>query len=190
VARREPGADLALVAGQDARHAPVEHRHAAAVADHHVGRLEIAVHHAAGVRVLDREADVDERLEQAGARPRRHRAVVALGLPAQHLGQRHADQLAHREVGPAVALDRDVVHRHHRRVIEPALDARLAHEARHRVGGGLTGEPLDGDAAPDATVLRVGDDAHAAAPDLALQRVTPCDRSIVQLGVPRGDLLR
>ena len=61
----------------DLRDAPVEHVDLAEVAEHDVGRLEIAVDDAARVRELDREADVDERAQQALARePRRDRGRV------------------------------------------------------------------------------------------------------------------
>src|SRR6185295_8129078 len=59
------------------RDAPVEDVDLAEVAEHDVRRLEIAVHDAAAVRELDREADVDERAQHAPP----HRGLV-LGADA------------------------------------------------------------------------------------------------------------
>ena len=114
VARRSP------VVGEHARDAPVEHVDLAVVAEHDVRGLEIAVHDAARVRELDREADVDERAQQRLERP----AI------RQALGERDAREPLHREVRLALRIGAELVHRHDRRVIEARLDPRLAQEPR------------------------------------------------------------
>ena len=93
--------------------------------------------HAARVRELDREADVGERAQQA--LPER----LGVGASRGSVGERRAGELLHREERLAVAVAAELVDRHDRRVIEPALDLRLAQE------------PLDQRRAPLAARIRL-----------------------------------
>ena len=59
---------------------PVHHQRLAVLAQHDVARLEIAVQHAAAVRIRHRVADVDEPAQQI-AQFQRAPARLATGLP-------------------------------------------------------------------------------------------------------------
>ena len=152
---------IGLVAAVDARDAPVEHVDLAEVTDHDVRRLEIAVHDVMLVRELDGAAHVDERAQQALARPR-----------ALRLRQRHAGEPLHREERQAPRVATDLVYGHDRRVLQARLDLRLAQEPRDRVGRRrLAAHPLDRDVAADLVVMAEHDLAHAADAELLAQLV-------------------
>ena len=100
LSRPRAGRPLALVGhapfGEDLGQAPVHHLDLAEGAHHHVGRLEVAVDHAAGVGVGDRLADLlEDRQEPRDVEGR----VGALG---QQRGQGPASDQLHRQERPAV----------------------------------------------------------------------------------------
>ena len=159
-----------------ARDPPVEHVDLAEVAEHDVRRLEIAVDDALRERELDRETHVRERAQQAT--PRRDRI---LGLAVQQRAQHGAREALHHEERLARAVDAEIVDGHHRGVLEPALDPRLAYEARDRLGTGvLRADPLDRHLAPDLLVDR---QHHLAHPAMAEELADPVARAVErQLG--------
>ena len=61
------------------------------------------------------------------------RGHFASSCAGDHVGERRAGQPLHREVRRALVAA-EVVHRHDARVLEPALDLRLAEEPRDRIG--------------------------------------------------------
>ncbi len=106
---------------------PVEDDGLAELADHDVLGLEVAMHHAAAVRVGDGVADVGEMREELEARGE------SAGLGELLLERDAADQLL-RVVGDAVGMRAQLVDRDDVWMLELAGDAGLADEAR---GGGL-----------------------------------------------------
>ena len=72
-------------------------------------------------------------------------------------------------------VDAEVVDRDDRRVLELALHARLAHEARATVGLGhvLGPHDLQRDVAPDASIVAEPDLAHAALAERRADGVAP-----------------
>ncbi len=124
-----------------------------------VGRLDVAMHDALGVRRLERVRDLDRDGEDL---VHRHRP------PSHHLGQGLAvEQLHHDEVLLLVLLDR--VDRADAGVVERRGGARLALEPleRARVPRHLGAQELERHAPPELRVLGLVDDAHAAAAELA-----------------------
>jgi hypothetical protein len=128
----------------------------AALPHHHVGRLDVAVDDAAGVRRRQRRADLLGDLEDLADR----QAAAAGQLDAQVLTL----EPLHHAVGPPVVQRADLADRHHARVGDPLDRQRLAAEALHHVavrrvlpvqhldGGRLAGRqvarPVDRAAAP------------------------------------------
>ncbi len=147
---------------------PVEHVDLAQLADHHVVGLEVAVHHAAPVRELERVADLREDLEVAPegvlrvARPGRVLRVVDQrreGHPLDPL--HHEDRVV--VVGPGEEVRGDDV-----RVIEPARDRGLAEERVERGGAAaVRAHALDRDLAREGPLHRRLDAAHPALRDRA-----------------------
>ena len=147
----------------DQRDAEIDDAHVAILGEQDVRRLDVAVHHAARVRVVQRLCDLVDDLhdlldgqQAAGTAVRRQcaRAVDVLGD----------------DVTPPLLLAR-IVDRHDVRVLELADHVRLAHEhaagvaALGVVGAGGVVE-LDGDVAPVERVVRQVHGAGAAAADL------------------------
>ena len=146
-----------------ARDAPVEDIDLAEVAEHDVRRLEIAVDDPRAVRELDRETDIGEGAQEA---PSHEHLVLLAGAQAlQELGHRGPLQPLHHEVRLATPIDREIVNGDDRRMLEPPLHSRLAHEPGQLVGGRrLRPDPLDRHLATDLLVEREHDLAHAALP--------------------------
>ena len=146
------------------RQAPV-HDHGLAEAAHQdVGRLEVAVDDVLAVRVGHGLGHGQE--------------VGQQGEPAREATLRRADERVERPAGDelhgveghAVRPSARLVDGDDRRVLEPRGDERLPHEAPGARGGrGL--ELLQGDRAAQPPVARGKDAAHAAARELALDRV-------------------
>jgi hypothetical protein len=147
----------------------------AEVAEHDVGRLEVAVDHAAGVGELDGEADVGEAGQERAQREAGAQSLVGGGVAGEDLGQGHAGDPLHDEERPAGVVDAEIVDGHDRRVIEETLDPRLADEARDRLGGRalLRRQRLDRDLAADPGVEGDADLAHAALADQIARLVAP-----------------
>ena len=161
--------------GQDLRQAPVHHLDLAEGADHHVGRLEVAVDHAAGMGIRQRLAD----LLEDGEEPRE--VVVGVGALGEHGRECAALDQLHGEVGAAVGERAELVDGDDARVLELPADAGLLDEAADDVGvaavAGL--EDLHGEVAAEVGVAGLEDDAHAAAGDLA-QDLVAGDRGPVR----------
>ncbi len=127
---RQPPARVVARADGDP---PVEHVHLAERADHHVLRLQVAVHDAAAVREVHRVAHARERSQvplqrvERGEAPRDLRRVVHELRPLAALDPLHDDH------GRPVGVDADVVHRDHVRVLERARDPRLAQDPQRRL---------------------------------------------------------
>ncbi len=166
---------LLLVRGGGRRHLllqlrdpPVEDVHLAVVAEHHVRGLEVAVEDAPRVGEVHRQAHRRERREQLAQAELARDLRVAVAQAADHLLERHALQALHREVRAAVLVEPEVVHRDDRGVLELALDAALAEEARAERGvvPVVGQEHLLRDVAADARVLAEEDLAHRPEPEL------------------------
>src|SRR5262245_20240126 len=113
--------------------------------------------HAACVRELDGETDIGEYTQQPLAR-----RSVAL----EHLTQRGAGKLLHREVRSSVALAAELVHRNDSGVIEARLHAYFAQESGDRFVVRLVGKhALDRDFAAELEIVRLDDLAHPAFAD-------------------------
>jgi hypothetical protein len=168
-AQRLAGHRLAAAAGalvdagphaQRLRQAPVEHVHLAEVADHHVGRLEVTVHDAARVRVVDGEAHLPQEPQQPCPRE----------VPGgEDLLQRATRDTLHGEELAAVLVGPQVVHGDDGRVLQLSLQARLAEEARagHAQRRALRRQRLHGDVAAEPAVALEVNLAHAAAAEQA-----------------------
>ena len=147
------------------------------------------MHHAARVREVDREADIDERAQQRLRDGRRCEAAgQAIGQHDRVARQRRLRELArlrqlrlqrgprealHREVRPAVGVAPELVDRHDRGMVEARLDPRLAQEPRDRLARRRLGaHALDRDSPPEPRVARAQHLSHPAAPDHLADRVT------------------
>ena len=135
-----------------------------ALPEQDVGRLDVAVHQAGGVRGVERGADLPDD-------PRRARRVER-PLAADERAQVVAGDVAHRDVGDPVLLAR-VVDRDHVRVVDRRRDARLAQEPPpdRLVGHQGRGDDLQRDDAVERELARAIDDAHPPAPRHGLDPV-------------------
>src|SRR5690606_1823343 len=104
--------------------------HLAEVAEHDVGGLEIAMHHAAAVRERDRETHLAHGREQLATRVLALDVGVESAQPGDDLLERLALDALHREERGAVFVATEIVDRYDPGVLELALDAHLAQEAR------------------------------------------------------------
>ncbi len=138
--------------------------HGAVVGEHHVGRLDVPVHHPGRV---DRGDRLEEPAREPGQLVRLERAVLGHGV----LERLAVDQLGDDERLVRVGLG--VEHACHARVPDPVQRGDLAPEPvpRRRIRADLRVEELEGDA-PVVGVDRLVDRPHAAAADLAHEDVT------------------
>ncbi len=122
------------------------------------------MHDAAQVRIGQGPGDLLEELGDLTWRQRSARAHPLAERLALHVGHREPDQVADR----VHVVDRDDV-----RVRELGRHLRLAEEALAQRGlpGHVGRQQLDRDETVQLDVARQKDDAHAAAPQLTLQRV-------------------
>ena len=134
--------------------------------EQHVLRLDVAVHQAVGVRVVERRGDLANDRHRPPRRqrtdmPQQRRQAVALDQP--HVDVEHAVDLA------------EVVHRDDVRLLQPGRDFRLPAEPLLEavVGGHLGAQQLDRDHALAGGVVGAVHLAHAAHPDHRLQLVGP-----------------
>ena len=180
------------------REAPVHHEHFAVLADHHVVRLQVAMHDAHRVRVGDAVADLLEDREQRRERKSFDCILLAFADAAEHLLQRGALHVFHRVEDLAVFIEAELVHRDDVRVLELPGELRLVHEAQHVLARKLAGclDDLHRDVAHDAEVARLVHHAHAAAADGAEHLVffplqNGAHRREAELGIPqrRGEHL-
>ena len=135
-------------------------------AHHHVRRLDVAVHQAVHVRILQRGADLAQDVDGP---LRRQRPV----LPYQAVEIEAVEQL-HHVVEPAVLSGAEVVELHRVRRLERGRGAGLPLEAPEQqlgIGGDLRPDQLDCRRPDQQPVPRAPDLAHAAAPDLLLEHV-------------------
>jgi hypothetical protein len=134
-------------------------------AEHHVGRLDVAVHEPPGVRRIQRGRNLRDDRDRALGRQR------AVG--ADHRAQVGAVDVAHRLVEHAVVLA-GVVERQHVRVIDRRGDARLALEAlaQARIVRELRDDQLERHDALECHLRRAVDDTHAAAAGDGVDQVT------------------
>ena len=136
------------------RQAEVEHLDAPVVADHHVGRLEVAVRDAPVVcrayRISERNTDLEQLVE-------RHPAL------RDALRKRPAVHQLHREKEHALVL-LDRVDRDDTWVVESGDGARFAFEAGAAIGvvGGIVRQDLERHLASELRVLSKVHLAHAA----------------------------
>ena len=160
-----PGPDLPDRLGQ----APVDDQGLAILADDDVGRLDVAVDHAAGVGVLDGVADVDEPTQE---RPQGERAPA--GVVFHHrIGVEGGDGVLegvaadepHGVVGTATAIAAEAVDRHDPRMFEASGD--LGFEDEPGAAGGIIGvaveDLLERDLAIQLGVERDEDGAQSSA---------------------------
>jgi thiopeptide-type bacteriocin biosynthesis protein len=143
------------------RQAPVDDRDLAELADQHVRRLEVAVDHAAAVRVGDRVGDRGDDREQRDA-------LVEAAVVEPRVQRGPAEQL-HDVERPAILVAPEVVDRHDRRVLEARHQVGLAHQASCRARG--LERQLDRDDAVELAIERDDDPAAAAARELVAQLV-------------------
>ncbi|MCX5743387.1 MAG: hypothetical protein NT062_12915 [Proteobacteria bacterium] len=160
--RRAPADDVVGLADH-LREAPVDHHRLAELADEDVRRLDVAMHDAALVSVGDGLGGVHEVLDEA-------EAILDVARRRDERLERAPRDLAHHVVGHAIRRRPGVVDRHDRRVLEAGGDLGLALEARERVGVERQ-RLLHRDHAAEHGVERLDHAPHAAARDLALQRV-------------------
>ncbi len=152
-----------------ARKAEVHHAHLAALGEHDVVGLEVAVHEAGLVRGRQpppcRQVDVQHLAPGAVGR----RQPVADGVPLDEL---HRDE-------DRVLEGADVVDDHHVRVRQARDRLRLTQEARAAVRadgpgrGGPRAQQLDGDLSIQLRIVRGVDLAHPAPPQQAEHDVAP-----------------
>jgi hypothetical protein len=152
--------------GLVARQTEVGQHRAAVGAQDDVGRLDVAVHEAAGVRMVEGSGDLRDHLHQ-GAQRRRGVPAAFAQLLQVPIERQALDEL-HRQ--PVHALGRaDVVDADDVRVMQAGQRQCLAAQAcqRCRVVAHVGAQHLERDAAVERELARLVDDPHAAAPDLA-----------------------
>ena len=172
-------AGIVLHTGQ----APVHEEHLAVLGEHDVGRLHVAVDHAALVRVRQRLAHLDQRLDARREGVRTVVSGVLLGFtradPQIVVVRLTLDQLhRQRRAIERVALQR--VQRQDVRVLELAGQLGLEQEARHQrrgVGQALVHD-LHRDGAAQVLVDAEAHGAHAAAAQLLGEVEATLERAV------------
>jgi hypothetical protein len=137
---------------------PVDDHRLAVLADQHIGRLEVPVHHALAVGEAGRVGRGQEGRHQGEALAERAGLLDALE-------QRAAGHQAHHVVGQPRRPAPGVVERHDRRVLQAGGDLHLALEAAERGRVGVE-RLLDGHRPAEPLVARRHHPAHPAARDL------------------------
>src|SRR5208283_216426 len=136
---------------QDFREPPVHHQNLAERADHHIGRLEIAVEDSSSVCESNRIADAQKDTQAIRSGSQRLDVLIE-PLPFDEF---------HGVKNAAILKCAGIVHRNDSRMLEPGQHARLAHEAICEVAfGARYFEHFQRDAALQALVFRCVDAAH------------------------------
>ena len=149
------------------------------VGDEQVAGLDVAVHDAVAMRVVEAAAGLGDDLDRL--------LDVEVAAVAQQLGARVAgDVLHHDEVLVVALVEAEVEHLNDVRVHEPGSGERLAAEARdeRRVVGEVLGQQLQRDVALEALVEGEVHGRHAADAEPALDPVAACDRRRVHCPLP------
>ena len=144
--------------------AEIDH-HRGALEQHHVARLDIAVHHPSGVH---REQGIGQPAGQAGERLPAQRAVLSHYVVEGAAGNEPGHDVGH------VAVEVGVDHLGHVRAADPLHGLDLAGEPppRRRVPGHAGAQDLERDR-PVTPVAGEEDNAHPALTDPVEQAVTP-----------------
>ena len=147
--------------------APVHHLDFAETPHHHVRRLQVAVDHAAGMRVGRRLADGLEDREMT------RKLGGRVGPLGEKLGEGVSLDQLHREEGPAIGECAEFIDRHDPRVLELSADPGLLDEPADHGGvvAEVFAEDLQGHIAAEVGVAALEHRAHAAARDLAVDAV-------------------
>ena len=145
------------------------------VRDEQVARLDVAVHDAVPMRVIESAAGLGDHVDGLVDL---HPAVIAQQLGARVAG----DVLHHDEVLAVVLVEAEVEHLDDVGMDEPRRGERLAAEARHegRVVGQVLGQQLDRHVALEALVEGELDGGHATDAEAALDPVPPDDHRSVR----------
>ncbi len=153
------------------RQPPVHDQHLAEGADHDVGRRQVAVDDAAGVREGDGIGDTYQETHALG-----HRA----GLLGPRVEALTTHQL-HRVEQAAIRQRADVVDRDDAGVFEVRQDAGLGFQPRQRRRVGRAAQHLQRDVAPQRAIGDPIDRAHPAASE-RLHQLVPRARQVGQIG--------
>jgi hypothetical protein len=131
-------------------------------ADHHVGRLDVPVHHAARMAVVESVGHLDADVHDLAQRERPLADQVRQVRPGD---ERHDEE--ERTLVPPEVVDRD-----DRGVVHLRDNLSLAGKPLFQLGRQISRrDQLDGDVAVQAGVSRPVDDAHSPAAELALDLV-------------------
>ena len=167
--------DLAAVPLRAAGESEVEHANATVAADHHVGRLEVAMHQTSGVG----------RGEPLARRPHQgQRLAPRAPLLADPVAHRDPVDVFHRHED-AVAVQADVVHGHDRGVVELRHRLRLAKQASamptaRRAATRLAVEQLQRDPAIQLGIVGGVNGSHPTDANAFEQQVAPDHRALRQ----------
>ena len=155
-----------LPAGQNARHAPIHDMHLAVGAHHQVLRLEISVHDAPAVGVVNPHAHLLKEGQQPHPGELGGHRLVALLQTVQHVRQRAPSHPLHGEEDLARLQVAQVVHRHHVGVFQLGGDSSLLQKARLQIPVAGVQELLDRHLSAEELIPGLPHHAHAPAPDL------------------------
>ena len=154
-------------AGHVLRQPPVHDEHLAEGADHDVLGLEIAMHHALGMRERHAVADLLKNGQKRGQRILFDRLLLAVAEAANDIVEGRALDELHRVKSLALIIDAELVERHDVRMLELAGELRLIDKTQHVLARELIARfhHLHGHRAADAQIARLQNHAHAAAID-------------------------
>ncbi len=157
---------------RDARNPEVEHLHPLAASrlgeQHHVVRLEVAMHDVGGVGGAQRERCLARHLEHPGERQR---------AASHELPEALAVHVLEHEIERAIGELAEVAGGNHIRVLDARSGDRLALEARHHLTHAreLRVQHLERDGLAHVDVLGTVNGTHAAGPEQALDAIPTGD---------------
>src|SRR5262249_22037829 len=122
--------------GHETRDTPIEKVNLPEITKHDVVWLQIAMNHAARVRIIHSEADTHERVEELPARMIAHTRQPIASVCLEHVAERLAAYTTHREKEPSVGGNAKVVDGNDRGVLELSLHPHLAEKTPLREGVG------------------------------------------------------